>query len=99
MRGINVTIYVTHQELKNAQNGVSMIIGATDLDFANAPNFVNTSVPLSACEFVGGTEVRVNLSKIKQEQETLGKEIGDIMGVAMTKSLIDGINDLGKGGV
>ncbi|WP_458462412.1 hypothetical protein [Paenibacillus sp.] len=81
--GLNLTVYVSKEELDNAKNGGSTMVASKaktkDAEY-------QLSVPLDACDILAN-EVRVNLTVVRTDLDAAGQAIGSAMAAEMQKVL------------
>ena len=81
--GLTIHLYTTKEELINAKNGVSTIVGWTKEQKTKDATF-HISVSIDICDILD-KEVRVNVSKTKEQLDSAGAMIGDAMGKELEK--------------
>ena len=77
--GLTIHLYTTKEELINAKNGVSTIKEQKTKDAT-----FHISVSIDICDILD-KQVRVNVSKTKEQLDSAGAMIGDAMGKELEK--------------
>jgi hypothetical protein len=81
--GLALHLYTTKEELDNAKNGISTIVGWTkEQKPVNA--YYHISVSMDICDILE-KEVRVNVSKTNDQFEAIGLVMGETFGKEFSK--------------
>jgi len=76
--GLTLHLYTTKEELDNAKNGVSTIVGWTKEQKQTGAVY-HISVSLDVCDVLE-KEVRINVSKVQEQLASAGAMMGETMG-------------------
>ncbi|WP_409346750.1 hypothetical protein [Paenibacillus sp. MBLB4367] len=79
--GLNITLFVSKEELVNAKAGGSTLIGSK---VKTKEAEYQITAALDACDILD-TEVRVNLSLVRNNAEEAGRLIGEAMASELDK--------------
>jgi hypothetical protein len=79
--GMSLHLYTTKEELQNASNGVSTIVGWTKEQKPEGANY-HISASTMICDVLE-KEVRINVSRASEEFD----KIGSMMGITMAAEL------------
>jgi len=83
--GMSLHLYTTKEELDNAKNGVSTIVGWTkEQKPVNA--YYHISVSSNVCDILE-KEVRINISQVNDQLENLGVIMGEAFSKEFEKML------------
>jgi len=81
--GLGLHLYTTKEELDNAKNGVSTIVGwAKEQKPKGAIYHIGAS--LEICDVLE-KEVRINISRVKEQMDLAGSLVGEAMGKELEK--------------
>lgn len=81
--GLSLHLYTTKEELDNAKNGVSTIVGWTKEQKQTSAVY-HISVSADICDVLE-KEVRINISKVEEQLLTASAGIGEAMGKELEK--------------
>jgi hypothetical protein len=83
MVGISIHIYTTKEEIINGKNGVSTIIGWSEIDKPENAKYC-LMVPTESCDILEN-EIRVNVSKALESIREAGTVVGKAVGEEIEK--------------
>ena len=81
--GLTLHLYTTKDELDNAKNGVSTIVGYTK-EQKQTGAIYHISASVDICDILE-KEVRINVSKTQEQLDALGITMGEAMGKELEK--------------
>lgn len=81
--GLGLHLYTTKEELDNAKNGVSTIVAWTKEQKQTGAVY-HISASLEICDVLE-KEVRINISKVKEQMDSAGAAVGEAMGKELEK--------------
>ena len=81
--GLTLHLYTTKDELDNAKNGVSTIVGYTK-EQKQTGAIYHISASVDICDILE-KEVRINVSKTQEQLDALGTTMGEAMGKELEK--------------
>ena len=81
--GLTLHLYTTKEELDNAKNGVSTIVGWTK-EQKQTSAIYHISASADICDILE-KEVRINVSKVKEQMDMAGLMVGEAIGKELEK--------------
>lgn len=73
--GLTIHLYTTKEELDNAKSGVSTVVGWTK-EQKQTGAIYHISASLDICDVLD-KEVRINVSKVKEQMDSAGALVGE----------------------